>query len=150
MINKIAFYGIGGIPCFSSVEEYIEGMKDAKYYTKTNFLKQYNKFIAGLQITTMVAKGFIMDNWKNVKDWTNLEVDIVDYTGKVTEYLNYVKDDTICYSKIIEAMVIAIDDNNKKRHNPVETVEFLLDPLDGDFSVVFNGIEHIYILMINL
>lgn len=146
MVNNIKFVGLFGVPCFRSENDYIEGMKDFKYFTDNNFLSKYNEFIAAMQITAMCAKAYIIQNWKKIDDWSDLEVCILDNTGKQTYYYKYEPDNGIYNNKIVEEVFTKIDKERKENENPVKTVEsIILDHTDSDFSIIINGKKHIWI-----
>lgn len=104
-----------------------------------DFLDEYNNRIAEMQIISECAKIFIMDNWKVIDDWSDIDIVIRHTIGKERKTSSYYKyqEDT-CWSDNNSAQSIKkiFDNHNKERHNPMPQVkECVLDSTDGDFSV---------------
>jgi hypothetical protein len=138
-------------PCFMTEEKFEEGYRSSVFWTESNFMDAYRNHIVGMGHVAECAKIYIFKNWKKITDWTDLHL-IVSHgpSGKVTEYFNYVprekKDTPRNGSKIFEKVFQSMEEDDKKRHNPVITFDdVVLDPTDGDFSVTINGNEHWWI-----
>lgn len=87
------------------------------------------------------AKRYIVENWKKVKDWSDLDIYIEDYS-KVNHNKRYhfykMDKPKPTNSKIIYDLVMGIYEDQ----NPVKSVSnVVLDESDGDFSISINGIE---------
>lgn len=119
------------------------------YAVSKDFRKVYENYIAYMQIVAESAKIYILNNWKKVKDWGDLEISIVDNSGKETFYYNHKQKkpklktiNSKGYSKLIEKFL----SRRKKWHNPVKKIsDMVLDTIDGDFSVKINGKWHNWI-----
>lgn len=132
-------------PCFMTEEEYENGYKNSVFYVEKDYMAEYRKHIAAMEHIASIAKSYILKNYKKVTDWSGLNVKIIHGpTGKKTEYYNYVPHipGDKRASKTWDDIMINIDERNKKKHNPIhEFTDVILDPTDGDFSVVINGSE---------
>lgn len=133
----------GFSPCFLTEEDFENGYKNSIFYVEKDYMAEYNKHITAMHHVANMAKTYILKNWEKVTDWSGLEVKIIHGpTGKVTEYYNYEPyiQGTKKSSKVWDSIMMNIDEDNKKRHNPItEFNEVVLDPTDGDFSITVNG-----------
>lgn len=136
-------------PCSFSKKQHEATIFSAKEAAKSGFKEQYEHYISSMEVVAESAKIYILNNWKKVKNWTDLEISIVDNTGKETYYYNYVEYDekyktfdSVEYEKII----IDIHKRRKKLHNPVKQIsDVVLDFTDGDFSLKINDKDHLWI-----
>jgi hypothetical protein len=132
-------------PCFMTEEEFEEGYKNSVFYVEGNYQEEYRKHIVAMEHIAAMAKVYILKNWQKIEDWSGLEVKVKHGpTGKVTEYFNYVPRDPSekAHSKTWEEMKKRLDEMDKERHNPIrEFNSVVLDPTDGDFSIIVNGNE---------
>jgi len=134
-------------PVFMTEDEFEKGYKESIFWTDKDFMSEYRKHIAAMSHVSECAKIYILKNWAEVKDWSELDVVIVHGpSGKMTEYYNYVPREINNDRKIKEGaysnLLKEIDEKNKLKHNPIrEFNEVILDPTDGDFSVTVNGNE---------
>lgn len=121
----------------------------AKEAIKSDFRKTYQNHIGILQVIAESAKIFILNNYKKVRNWSDLEISIVDNSGKETFYYNH-KEEKVklknirsgYYSKRVNSLL----NRRKKWHNPVKKVsDVVLDTSDGDFSLDINGKPHLWI-----
>lgn len=130
-------------PCFVTEADFEEAYHNSKFYVDSDYLKEYQKHLAALEHISNIAKSYILNNWKKVSDWKDLEVIIIHGpTGKATEYYNYVPcDESHSHSsEIWERLMADVDKMNKEKHNPIlEFNNVVLDPSDGDFSITVNG-----------
>jgi len=130
-------------PCFMTEEEYENAYKQSLFYVEKDYMEEYRKHMVAMEHVASMAKVFILKNWKKVTDWSGLDVKIKHGpSGKVTEYFNYVPyvPGDKKHSKTWDEMMIRIDEDNKKKHNPIrEFNSVVLDPTDGDFSITVNG-----------
>ena len=132
-------------------------------------MSEYRKHLAALPHVASVAKSYILNNWKKITNWDNLDVIIIHGpTGEWTEYYNNEKDLPLLEEEepseakkkflslvskekpernsIFERFQKKWDKENKLRHNPIKTIDdVVLDPTDGDFSITVNGKEHWWI-----
>lgn len=112
-----------------------------------DFRKTYENHIAIKQIIAESAKIFILNNWKKLKDWSNLEISIIDNSGKETFYYKYRrrKHRFIATSPLSKTLS-KLEKRRKSWHNPVKKVsDVVLDTSDGDFSVKINNRWHNWI-----
>jgi len=125
-----------------NAEEYEERTKEFIHHVDSGFRNAYQHHHGAKQSIAQSAKVYLEKNWKNVKDWTQLSVFIVDNTGDRTEYFNYNESQ----QERSENSFFDLHDYYSKRHNPVSVVsEMVLDHSDGDFSVCINGHWHNWI-----
>lgn len=131
------------IPCFVTEADFEEAYRNSIFYVDKAYLQEYQKHLAALEHIANIAKSYILNNWKKVSNWKDLEVTIVHGpTGKATEYYNYAPHvpGQKGSSKTWDSLMKELDKNNKKRHNPIlEVNSVVLDPSDGDFSITVNG-----------
>lgn len=135
-------------PCFMTEEEFEEGYKESIFYVNKEFKGEYQKHIAAMGHIANIAKSYIHNNWKFVKDWSDLEVVVIHRpTGESTYY--YVYKERIRrrdYVGLASKIFMKFDKEKKRKQNPVVIInEVVLDPTDGDFSVTINGKEHWWI-----
>lgn len=157
------------LPCFMTEKEYEDAYKNSIFYVEKDFMSEYRKHLAALPHVASVAKSYILNNWKKITNWDNLDVIIIHGpTGEWTEYYNNEKDlppleeeepseakkkflSLVSKEKpernsIFERFQKKWDKENKLRHNPIKTIDdVVLDPTDGDFSITVNGKEHWWI-----
>lgn len=138
-------------------------MSSTKVSVSKGFYKAYAYHKGAMSIVAECAKIYIKKNWKKVKDWSNLSVVLEDANtlkgflnsangGKplkdYVEYYNYTGPGRgwNVKSSVIKRMSKRIDKENKKKHNPIQTIsDVVLDPTDGDFSLTINGRNHMWI-----
>lgn len=147
MIRKHSqLYGLMFRPSASNQEEYEKTIFSADYSVKKGFRKAYEDHIAAMQIIGMSAKIYVLNNWKKVKDWKDIEISIIDNSERETYYYKYAKRNVKCYSKFAERRFKKMDNEYRKYHNPVKRIsDVVLDVSDGDFSVKINGKWHNWI-----
>lgn len=148
------FNGIHGMimrPASMTDEENDATMHSSDYSVKADFMRSYNNHIAAMQIVAECAKVFALKNWEKITDWTTLNVVIEDNTGEPTEYFNYVPrvsemKNGSSRSAILDKMMERRNERDKLKHNPITSVkDVVLDPTDGDFSLVINEHSHLWI-----
>jgi len=137
-------------PCSLNHEDNKENFKSTEFYTESNFIDQYNKHLGALEIITESAKIFIIENWTKIDDWSDIDVSIVDNTGKETHYYKFEENDIRSeYPGNNKSVTKFFDDYYKEKlekSNPVEKIEdVVLDTSDGDFSLTINGNKHLWI-----
>lgn len=74
--NKI--YGIMMRPCSATQEANEKIMQGTDYSVTENFYKAYTNHKAAMQIVAECAKIYILKNYQQVKDWSDLEVVMED------------------------------------------------------------------------
>lgn len=156
MVKKYnQIYGLIMQPCFTNQQDFANAMQGSKFGVTQNFYDEYRNHIAAMEIIAECAKVYILNNYKNITDWTNLEVVAEDNghgrKGKpFIEYYNYKPTfknrKSAKRSNALEKIFYRLDEDNKKRHNPAKTVtDVFLDTTDGDFSLTINGNKHNWI-----
>lgn len=105
--------------------------------------------MAEMQIIAECAKIFILNNHKKIRNWSSLEISIVDNGKKETFYYNHKEAKPVLKnirSRYYGWRVSAFMNRKKKWHNPVKKVsDVVLDTSDGDFSIKINGRWHNWI-----
>jgi hypothetical protein len=166
---KQQIYGELFSPCFMTEKEYEDAYKNSIFYVEKDFMSEYRKHLVALPHVASVAKSYILNNWKKITNWDNLDVIIIHGpTGELTEYYNNEKNLPLLEEEepseakkkflslvskekpkrnsIFERFQKKWDKENKLRHNPIKTIDsVVLDPTDGDFSITVNGKEHWWI-----
>ncbi len=147
-------------PCSTTLRENKRKMHNSTLAVKKDFYKEYDKHIAGGQIVSECAKIYILENYKRVKSWTDLNIEITDNSKKKTEYYNYRPRERVVRNvqpradgkrpvKSVEPLsdfFREMEMRDKQRHNPIKTfTNAVLDPTDGDFSVTINGKDHLWL-----
>lgn len=142
-------HGILMYPSSLNEREHEKTIFSSDHAVSKDFRKTYENYIAYMQIVAESAKIYILNNWKKVRNWKDLEISIVDNSGKETFYYHH-KDTkpvlknirSVSYSERV-AKYLA---RRKKWHNPAKKVsDAVLDTSDGDFSVKINGKWHNWI-----
>lgn len=137
--------GVGFSPCFMTEVEFENGYKSSVFYVEKDFRSEYEKHMAGMGHVANIAKSYILNNWKLVKDWSDLEV-VVNHgpTGDKVYYYSY--KERIRRKNYSTDIFLKFDKSRKRNQNPVVTIdEVVLDPTDGDFSITINGNQHWWI-----
>lgn len=135
-------YGLLMRPSSTTLKDNEKVMRSSKCFTDADFLKKYTYHISANQIIAESAKIFILKNYRKIKDWSGLKVDILDNTGKLTRYYTY--DDKGWNMKL--AYIRKMMARDKKNQNPVKKIsKVVLDPSDGDFSLTINTRDHLWI-----
>lgn len=137
--------GFGFGPCFMTEEEFEEGYKSSSFYVEKDFRSEYEKHMEGMGHIANIAKIYILNNWKLVRDWSDLEV-VVNHgpTGDKEYYYSY--KERIRSKNYSTEIFLKFDKSRKRNQNPVVTIdEVVLDPTDGDFSITINGNQHWWI-----
>lgn len=109
-------YGLLMRPSSTTLEDNEKVMRSSKCFTDADFLKKYTYHISANEIIAESAKIFILKNYKKIKDWSGLKVDILDNTGKLTRYYTY--DDKGWNMKL--AYIRKLLARDKKNQNPVK------------------------------
>ena len=135
----------------------------------SDFKKAYQYHMVAMQVVAECAKVYLIDNWEKVKNWTDLEIVMVDANtlkgflnsanggeplDDYVEYFNYTgeakaKAERMRASKNTRIMADyheERDERDKLKHNPVKEIsDVVLDTTDGDFSLTINGRVHMWI-----
>lgn len=133
---------------FLSEEEFEKAYRTSIFWTENNFQSEFRKHVAALSHISSCAKIYILKNYKSVNDWTDLDVTILDNSGKRTEYFKFVPSDRSRWGKSdsVQKMLQEMEERRRLRNNPVNTLtDVVLDPSDGDFSLKINGKDHLWI-----
>lgn len=142
-------YGLLMYPSSLSQREHKKTIFSGECAVKNNFKDNYQKRMAEIQIIAESAKIFILNNYKKVRNWSDMEISVVDNSKKETFYYKYKSRKSRfenIRSKSYEKILTKIDARRKKWHNPVKKVsDIVLDTIDGAFSVKINGKCHNWI-----
>ena len=140
---------VGFGPCFMTEEEYEKGYKESIFYVNGEYRKEYIKHLSAMSHVANIAKSYILNNWKFVKDWSNMEVVITHGPTGEKEYYYKYEDKYKSHKKqkgTIGDLFKKFEKERKRDQNPVVSIdEVVLDPTDGDFSVGINGKEYWWI-----
>ena len=130
-------------PVFMSEKEFEEAYKHTEFYTDKNFRDVFYKYQSALMHVSACAKIYILNNWGKVKDWTNLDIMIVDgRDGEETHYYKFIESEEKDRNRTMKQYMELL----REGHNPIISFdEVILDPSDGDFSVKINGKDHYWI-----
>lgn len=133
-----------------TVEGYKEGLKMAGDYTLEDLYISYLRKKQEMNYIAQCARIYILENWEKVNDWSELNIVISDRDGNETEFYNYETRIKHEFSEEagsrIKEIFERIDEEKKKKHNPVESFSnAVLDPVDGDFSVTINGQDFLWL-----
>jgi hypothetical protein len=134
--------------CFMTEAEFEEGYKQSQFYVDKNFFDEYRKHLVAMDHIANVAKSYILNNWKNIEDWSDLDLRIrAGNTGKETHYYKYVDHGSWnIRNKEISEVFAKMEQEEKDNQNPITVFnDVVLDPTDGDFSVTINNTEHWWI-----
>lgn len=132
-------------PCSSNEEENKAVWAGDPNFVSSGFMKAHNDHMSKAVVVVECAKIYILENYEKVTDWSDLDTDITDSTGKSTRYYYNYKEREIASDKKRKRPDI-IDEITKGWHNPVSTLtDVVLDPTDGDFSLTINGKDHMWI-----
>ena len=156
-MKRLSKYQMHMHPCAATVKAYREIWKRSPAYVENGIEEAYMQHLANSWVVVECAKLYILKNWKRIKDWSKLDVEIRDNTKKSTWYYSYTKSShskptkksTDKEKKILSAfeeLSQQLDKEEKKGHNPVKSLtDVVLDPTDGDFSLTINGHPHLWI-----
>lgn len=154
MNNKIILgYGLMG-PCFTDEKDFKEAYESCESAVTKDFGDNYIKLLDKIDVLTNCAKSYIFENYKKVKDWSKLDIVLIDRNPNIEGSL---EDRKVHFydcekpkqrkfgkgaSDIINDMFEEIDNDQYENRNPVKSVsKVVLDPSDGDFSVTVNDRE---------
>jgi hypothetical protein len=154
-------------PCAFSVKAYREMWKRSPAFVEKGIEEAYMQHLSNSWVVVECAKLYILKNWKRVKDWSDLDVEILDNTKKKTWYYSYkertgskrvpkkgsIADKFNSADKLdkkeesaFESLSNELDRKMKTGQNPVKSLtDVVLDPTDGDFSLTINGHPHLWI-----
>ncbi len=137
-------YGLMMYPVSLTQEDHEETIHSADAAVRVDFKDNYQHHMASMQIIAESAKIYALQNWEKIKDWSEMEISIVDNTGEETFYYNYV--DKKGFRFVDKDLRRDFEKMKKSWHNPVKTVSnVVLDTSDGDFSLDINGTRHMWI-----
>lgn len=166
MKKKLKHNDIPGIllrPCSTTLAGNKKTIYSSKFAVKEDFYEKYRLHIIGAEIVAECAKIFIVENYKKVKDWSDLSVVMEDANtldgpvnehngGKplknYVEYFKYVPSVTKLErrSDALDRILKTWQKRDRLRHNPARKVTgVVLDTTDGDLSMKINGRSHLWI-----
>jgi hypothetical protein len=137
---------VGFGPCFMTEEEYEKGYKESVFYVSGEYRKSYLSHLSGMSHIANIAKSYILNNWRLINDWSDLEVVVTHGpTGDKGYYYSY-KDKVKKRAGKAGSLFYDYEKKRKRNQNPVVSIdEVVLDPTDGDFSITINGKEYWWI-----
>lgn len=146
MRNHRQLYGLVFLPSASNIEEYDKRIHSADYAVESDFRKVYQNHMAAMEIVAMSAKIYAVKNWEKVKDWSDLDISIVDNTGKETHYYKYVESANLKRKRELRKeghfvrLLERMEKEGKKNQNHVKNISGVaLDTTDGDFSLTIHS-----------
>jgi hypothetical protein len=93
-----------------------------------------------------IAKSYILNNWRLINDWSDLEVVVTHGPTGYKQYYYSYKDKVKKRAGKAGSLFYAYEKERKRNQNPVVSIdEVVLDPTDGDFSITINGKEYWWI-----
>lgn len=149
--EQFSFYIGGGFGVITDSMDKRKEFSNALSPVRSNFVDEYCKKHIEASHIAEVAKLYIMDNWQKVQDWSDLEFSYEICDGNKITFYNFdleekelkdTIDDTDC---ILAEFSKQRYEEAKAKHNPVQSVVCILDECDGDFSVVINGINCLFL-----
>jgi hypothetical protein len=134
-------------PCFSSVKEFKTSCESTVVSATKDFRNEYAKHIEALSIIADCGKIYILENYKKINDWTDLDLHIKSGTKQATGKTHFYKHDEIKINKKgsmeqTDDVFIKMNETSRLGENPIKTLtNVILDPSDGDFSLTINDLE---------
>jgi hypothetical protein len=147
--------------------EYKKHWQSSIFWVEGDYKKEYHKYQEAMHHIAEFAKMYILENYKKVEDWSELDLKIRhNLDGTVVEFYNHYKKpvppkepsenmkrfmklvspEKPKRSKIIQDALDKIEEENQSKHNPIVSFdEAVLDTSDGDFSVKINGQDFYWI-----
>ena len=127
-------------------EEVLSGIRKDRRYNEGNFEIKYIELSAEIRSVVEAAKIYILDNYKKVKDYKDLRLMLRcanhDGTQDLWPKSKKPKKDQGIISKTLENAIKRLD---KQTIQIKKFDEAVYDWTDGDFSVVFNGVNYNWI-----
>ena len=148
--------------------DYKKHWQSSVFWVEGDYKNEYHKYQEAMHHIAEFAKMYILENYKKVKDWSELDLKIThQLDGTKVEFYNHYKKPvppkepsermerflslvskgekrkiSDSYQKLLDE----IEETNKKKHNPIVTFDqAVLDTSDGDFSVKINGQDFYWI-----
>lgn len=140
-------HGLLMYPCSLTQRDHEKTIFSSDHAVSKDFKKTYENYIALMQIVAESAKIYILNNYKKVKEWSDLEISIVDNSGKETFYYKYwPRKSKFLSTTPLSTIMSKLEIRRKSWHNPVKKIsDAILDTSDGDFSVKINNRWHNWI-----
>lgn len=147
--------------------EYKKHWQSSIFWVESDYRNEYEKHREAMHHIAEFAKMYILENYKKVEDWTELDLKIqhnLDNTEvefynhykkpitpkepseKMKKFLALVSKDKTKRSESMQKLLDEMERKNVARHNPITSFdEAVLDTTDGDFSVKINGQDFYWI-----
>ncbi len=129
-----------------SEQEVLDGIRNSEQYNSKDFSSNYFRLSGELSMVVRAAKIYILDNYKKVKDYSDLSLILRCANHEGTKYFGKKREKRPkkegSGNRIISEMMRELD---KERIEIKKFNEAVYDWSDGDFSVVFNGISYNWI-----
>ena len=154
-------------PVFLSEEDYKKHWQSSIFWIEKDYRKEYEKHRAAMSHIAEFAKTYILENYKKVEDWSELDIELRHgLDGAVVEFYNHYKKpipqkepseskkkflalvskNKTKRSESLQKLIDEMERKNVERHNPIVSFdEAVLDTADGDFSVKVNGQDFYWI-----
>ncbi len=127
-------------------EEVLSGIRKDRRYNEGNFEIKYIELSAEIRSVVEAAKIYILDNYKKVKDYKDLHLMLRCANHGGTQYFGpksqKPKKEQGLISKTLQNAIKRLD---KQTIQIKKFDEAVYDWTDGDFSVVFNGVNYNWI-----
>ncbi len=127
-------------------EEVLSGIRKDRRYNEGNFEIKYIELSAEIRSVVEAAKIYILDNYKKVKDYKDLHLMLRCVNHDGTQYFGpksqKPKKEQGLISKTLQNAIKRLD---KQTIQIKKFDEAVYDWTDGDFSVVFNGVNYNWI-----
>jgi len=127
-------------------EEVLSGIRKDRRYNEGNFEIKYIELSAEIRSVVEAAKIYILDNYKKVKDYKDLHLMLRCANHDGTQYFGpksqKPKKEQGLISKTLQNAIKRLD---KQTIQIKKFDEAVYDWTDGDFSVVFNGVNYNWI-----
>ncbi len=137
--------GIISFPSLQTLTEYQKLCPSSIKSVDSNFLNSYKGLKIKMECISSLAKYYIIDNWNSVKNWNNLEIEILDKSGIRMKYYNknlHLFPELRLFNTLYPTLPI---DKFEELDNPIISFENVLLNVDGDLSVDINGTHHSWI-----
>ena len=126
-----------------SENEVLDSIRNSEKYKNANFDENYVNLTAEIRRVVEAAKIYILDNYKKVKDYKELHLMLRCANHEGTQYFGKrSRKRKKGGSEIFNKLIAELDEKTIEIKKFDEAV---YDWTDGDFSVVFNGVNYNWI-----
>lgn len=139
-------------PIFDGEDQYRKFVEGLNVDVTNGFVNTYMNINSQRVRLVEQAKLFVLDNWKRINDWSDLEITLESaVSGLKTSFFTFKGEDdyletTQINSKHLRQARERRIARDEARNNPVESFDdVVLDFHDGDFSVTVNGQDYLFL-----